>query len=68
MKFSDCPEEMSHHGRRGGFSKAARYAHVVDGRQVTTREIAERFGIGRTAALDRAKRGPFPLTWEGLKR
>lgn len=51
---------------RAGHARAAQYAHVVDGKLVSTAQIAQRIGISHGAAYERAKRGPFPLTWEGL--
>lgn len=52
--------------RRASLARAATYAHVVEGRLYTTTQIARRLGITVNAALGRAKRGPFPLTWDAL--
>ena len=57
---------MPHHRRNCTAAAAARYAHVVEGKLVSTGQIAKRIGIHEETALRRAKRGPFPLTWEGL--
>lgn len=43
-----------------------RFAHVVEGRLVSTAQIARRIGVTSETALRRVKRGPFPLTWDGL--
>ena len=34
--------------------------------RASTAQIARRLGITEHAALGRAKRGPFPLTWDAL--
>jgi len=60
------PEESRAGSRRGSAAPAALYAHVVEGKNVTTAQIARRLGITEHAALGRAKRGPFPLTWDAL--
>jgi len=52
--------------RRAGLARAVLFAHVVDGKSYTTAQIARRLGITTDAALGRAKRGPFPLTWDAL--
>jgi|GEM_PF-1103808 len=62
----DSMAGLRQHNRRGGYSRGARFAHVVDGQLVTTRQIAARLGIGETAALQRTKRRPHPLTWASL--
>jgi hypothetical protein len=54
------------HTSRGGAARALQFAHVVEGEQVTTSQIAKRIGIHEETALRRARRGPYPLTWEGL--
>lgn len=64
----DSPADLHYHRRRGGFSRNARFNHVVEGKQVTTRQIAQRLGVSMTTALCRARRGPFPLTWAGLNQ
>ena len=66
--YVDSPEEYRRHGRSGGFSRGARFAHVIEGKRVTTRQIADRLGVAPSTALARTKRGPFPLTWAGLSR
>ena len=60
------PEDSRAGSRRGGAARAALYAHVVEGQLCTTAQIARRLGITEHAALGRAKRGPFPLTWDAL--
>lgn len=54
--------------RRAGLARAALFAHVVEGKSYTTRQIANRLDISTGAALERAKRGPFPLTWHSLEQ
>ncbi len=54
--------------RRAGLVRAALFAHVVEGKSYTTRQIANRLDISTGAALERAKRGPFPLTWASLQQ
>ncbi|MGH8037161.1 MAG: hypothetical protein ACREPD_05420 [Stenotrophomonas sp.] len=53
---------------RAGHARAALYAHVVEGKLVSTAQIAKRVGVSMAAAYDRAKRGPFPLTWSSLEK
>lgn len=53
--------------RSGGLINAKRLAHVVEGKLLTSREIAEHLGVSADVALRRAKRGPFPLTWARLQ-
>jgi hypothetical protein len=53
---------------RAGRIRAALFAHVVDGKSYTTRQIAARLSISMDAALGRTKRGPFPLTWHALSQ
>ncbi|HBS63183.1 MAG TPA: hypothetical protein DEB32_10800 [Stenotrophomonas sp.] len=53
---------------RGGHARAAKFAHVVEGRRYTTRQIASRLDVSMGCALERAKRGPFPLTWASLQQ
>ncbi|WP_315386571.1 hypothetical protein [uncultured Stenotrophomonas sp.] len=52
---------------RAGRTRAALYAHVVEGKLVTTSQIAKRVDVSIKTAYDRAKRGPFPLTWAALR-
>lgn len=54
--------------RRAGLTRAALFAHVVEGKSYTTRQVANRLDISTGAALKRAKRGPFPLTWSNLSQ
>ncbi|MEG0181984.1 MAG: hypothetical protein RR704_00810 [Stenotrophomonas sp.] len=54
--------------RRAGLVRAALFAHVVEGKSYTTRQIASRLGVTTDTALTRAKRGPFPLTWASLQQ
>lgn len=54
------------HTSRGGAARALQFAHVIEGKQVTTGELAKQLGVSPDTALVRAKRGPYPLTWEGL--
>lgn len=56
------------YARRAGRAKAAKYAHVVEGQLITTRQAADRLGISADAALWRIKHSPYPLTWAGLER
>lgn len=51
----------------GGLNRSRQMAHVVEGKLLTSREIAEQLGVSRDVALNRAKRGPFPLTWASLE-
>lgn len=53
---------------RSGHARAAQYAHVIEGKLVSTAQIARRIGISHGAAYERARRGPFPLTWSSLKQ
>ncbi|WP_312321307.1 hypothetical protein [Stenotrophomonas sp.] len=54
--------------RRAGLARAALYASVVDGKLYTTAQIAKELGIANSTAWERTKRGPFPLTWEALRK
>ncbi len=59
-----------HHHRnrsRAGLARAQLYAHVVEGRRLTSKQIADELGISIGVAASRAKRGPHPLTWESLR-
>ncbi len=60
------PEESRAGSRRGGAARAALYAHVVEGKNVTTAQIARRLGISPDAAYQRIKKRPHPLTWDSL--
>ena len=66
MRFDAPPEQRRQYGVRAGHARAAKYAHVVEGQYVSTRQIAHRLGVSHATAYDRAKRGPFPLTWASL--
>ena len=59
---------LTEHRRRAGLARAAKYAHVIDGQLVTTRQAATRLGISPYAAAWRIKNSPHPLTWAGLQR
>lgn len=59
-------EFPAHKVARAGLVRAIRFAHVVEGKSVTTRQISEKLGISMDVALRRALRGPFPLTWSAL--
>ena len=56
-----------HHRRRAGLARARLFAHVVEGKLLTSREIADAIGTSVETASTRAKRGPFPLTWASLQ-
>lgn len=66
MAHTCTPEQLRQYRQRAGRARGARYHHVVEGKLVSTRQIAERLAMSMTTALDRTKRGPFPLTWAGL--
>jgi len=55
------------YNRRAGLARARLFAHVVEGKLLTSREIAEALGTSVETASTRAKRGPFPLTWASLQ-
>lgn len=57
---------LPQHHRNRTAATVRRYAHVVEGQLVSTAQIAKRIGVAHETARLRAKRGPFPLTWEGL--
>lgn len=57
----------NYHHRRAGLVRAQLYAHVIEGKRYTTRQIANQIGTSLQTAWDRTKRGPFPLTWASLK-
>lgn len=57
----------NYHSVRAGRIRAQLFAHVVEGKLVTTRQIADTVGTTVQTAWDRTKRGPFPLTWASLK-
>ncbi|GHH52970.1 hypothetical protein [[Pseudomonas] boreopolis] len=53
--------------RRGGHARAALYAHVIDGKRYSTRQVAERLGVHYDTARERIKRAQHPLTWAALE-
>lgn len=53
--------------KRGGSNRARQFDHVIDGKRVTTMEVAEALGLTKKQAAARLKLGPFPLTWAGLR-
>lgn len=53
--------------RRGGRARAALYAHVIDGKRYSTRQVAERLGVSMSWALERTKKAAHPLTWAALE-
>lgn len=57
---------LPQHHRNRTAATVRRFAHVVEGRLVSTAQIARRIGVTSETALRRVKRGPFPLTWDGL--
>lgn len=57
---------LPQHHRNRTAATLRRHAHVVEGRLVSTAQIAKRIGVHEETVLRRVKRGPFPLTWEGL--
>lgn len=60
-------QKQKAYDRRVGLARARLFAHVVEGKRLTSREIAEVIGTRIETACTRAKRGPFPLTWASLK-
>jgi len=54
--------------RRAGLARAQLFAHVIEGKRYTTRQVAEILDVSRSTAYDRIKRGPYPLTWANLMR
>jgi len=57
---------LPQHHRNRTAANAARFAQVVEGKRVSTAQIAKRIGVTHETARLRTKRGPFPLTWAGL--
>lgn len=55
------------YNRRAGLARARLFAHVVEGKLLTSRQIADVIGTTVGTASTRAKRGPFPLTWASLQ-
>lgn len=54
--------------RRAGQARAQLFAHVIEGKRYTTRQVAEILGISHSAAYERIKRRPHPLTWADLQK
>lgn len=54
--------------RRAGLVRAQLYAQVIEDKRYTTAQVAEILGVSRSAAYDRIKRGPYPLTWSNLQQ
>ncbi|MEN1996854.1 hypothetical protein [Stenotrophomonas bentonitica] len=54
--------------RRAGLARAALFAHVIDGKSYTTRQVATQLGLSLHGAARRIKRGPYPLTWSTLQQ
>ncbi|HEL5025681.1 TPA: hypothetical protein UOA81_000850 [Stenotrophomonas maltophilia] len=52
---------------RAGLARAQLFAHVIEGKRFTSKQLADELGISIDAASRRAKRGPHPLTWESLR-
>jgi FixJ family two-component response regulator len=67
MTTTHQPRNYCHHRRRAGLARAQLFAHVVEGRLLTSRQIAAALGTSIETATIRAKRGPFPLTWASLQ-
>ncbi|MFV7423969.1 hypothetical protein ACNPNN_12950 [Stenotrophomonas geniculata] len=54
--------------RRAGQARAQLFAHVIEGKRYTTAQVAEILGVSHSAAYERIKRGPYPLTWANLQK
>lgn len=54
--------------RRAGQARAQLFAHVVEGRRYTTAQVSEILDISHSAAYERIKRRPHPLTWADLQK
>ncbi len=54
--------------RRAGQARAQLFAHVVEGNRYTTAQVAEILDISHSAAYERIKRRPHPLTWADLQK
>lgn len=61
-------EKQKSYNRRAGLARSRLFAHMVEGKLLTSREIADVIGTTVGTASTRAKRGPFPLTWASLQR
>ncbi|PZS96356.1 MULTISPECIES: hypothetical protein [Stenotrophomonas] len=54
--------------RRAGQARAQLFAHVIEGKRYTTAQVAEILDISHSAAYERIKRRPHPLTWADLSK
>lgn len=54
--------------RRAGLARAQLFAHVIEGKRYTTVQVAEILDISHSAAYERIKRRPHPLTWADLQK
>ena len=54
--------------RRAGQARAQLFAHVIEGKRYTTAQVAEILDISHSAAYERIKRRPHPLTWANLQK
>ncbi|WP_282254128.1 hypothetical protein [Stenotrophomonas sp. PS02299] len=54
--------------RRAGQARAQLFAHVIEGKRYTTARVAELLDISHSAAYERIKRRPHPLTWANLQK
>ncbi|MEW2849776.1 hypothetical protein [Stenotrophomonas maltophilia] len=54
--------------RRAGQARAQLFAHVIEGKRYTTAQVAEILDISHSAAYERIKRRPHPLTWADLQK
>ncbi|HEL2957131.1 TPA: hypothetical protein UL931_000328 [Stenotrophomonas maltophilia] len=54
--------------RRAGQARAQLFAHVIEGKRYTTSQVAEILDISHSAAYERIKRRPHPLTWADLQQ
>ncbi|HEL3212248.1 TPA: hypothetical protein ACGCGV_000155 [Stenotrophomonas maltophilia] len=54
--------------RRAGLTRAQLFAQVIEGKRYTTRQVAEILDISHSAAYERIKRRPHPLTWANLMK
>ncbi|OEZ02276.1 MULTISPECIES: hypothetical protein [Stenotrophomonas] len=67
MTVVACARRQREYSRRAGLARARLFAHVVEGKLLTSRQIADVIGTTVGTASTRAKRGPFPLTWASLQ-
>lgn len=54
--------------RRAGLTRAALFAHVIEGKRYTTKQVATQLGLSLNGAVKRIKRGPYPLSWAVLQQ